>query len=69
MMNGYRWTVRVARVGLGRLVAWAAFVTVARIFDWAVAGVQRAAWVMTAIMTAPLTIVVVSVHRFDQFNS
>lgn len=50
-------------------MAWAAFVTVARIFDWAVAGVQRAAWVMTAIMTAPLTIVVVSVHRFDQFNS
>ena len=59
-MNVYRWTVRVALGGVTLLALWAAFVAVTRIFTLVVAGVQPEAWVMTAMMTAPLTIGVVS---------
>ena len=59
-MNVYRWTVRVALGGVTLLTLWAVFVAVARIFNLVVAGVQPEAWVMTAMMTAPLTIGVVS---------
>ena len=59
-MNVYRWTVRVALGGVTLLTLWAAFVAVTRIFTLVVAGVQPEAWVMTAVMTAPFTIGVVS---------
>ena len=55
-MNVYRWTVRVALGGVTLLTLWAVFVTVARIFNLVVAGVQPEAWVLTAMMTAPFTI-------------
>ena len=60
-MNAYRWTVRVALGGVGLLTLWALFVTVARIFDLVIAGVYPEAWVLTAMMTAPFTIVTVAV--------
>ena len=55
-MNVYRWTVRVALGGVTLLTLWAVFVAVARIFNLVIAGVQPEAWVLTAMMTAPLTI-------------
>ena len=55
-MNVYRWTVRVALGGVTLLTLWAVFVTVARIFNLVVAGVQPEAWVLTAMMTAPFII-------------
>ena len=55
-MNAYRWTVRVALGGVTLLTLWAVFVTVARIFNLVIAGVQPEAWVLTAMMTAPFTI-------------
>ena len=55
-MNVYRWTVRVALGGVALLTLWAVFVTVARIFNLVVAGVQPEAWVLTAMMTAPFII-------------
>ena len=58
-MNGYRWTVRVGLGGVGLLATLAAFVAVTRIFNLVVVGVQPEAWVLTAMMTAPLTIGVV----------
>ena len=59
-MNVYRWTIRVGLVGVGLLATMAAFVAVTRIFNLVVVGVQPEAWVLTAMMTAPLTIGVVS---------
>ncbi len=60
-MNGYRWTLRVAIGGVALLAVIAAFVAVARIFNLVIAGVYPEAWVMMAMMTAPLTIGTVSV--------
>ena len=60
-MNGYRWTLRVAIGGVALLAVIAAFVAVARVFNLVIAGVYPEAWVMMAMMTAPLTIGTVSV--------
>ncbi len=60
-MNGYRWTLRVAIGGVALLAVIAAFVAVARVFNFVIAGVYPEAWVMMAMMTAPLTIGTVSV--------
>lgn len=60
-MNQYRWTLRVAIGGVSLLAVIAVFVAVARIFNLVIAGVYPEAWVMTAMMTAPLTIGAVSV--------
>ena len=59
-MNAYRWTVRVGLGGVALLVLWGVFVAVARIFDLVIAGVYPEAWVLTAMVTAPFTIGVVS---------
>ena len=59
-MNGYRWTVRIALGGLGFLALLAAFVAVTRISGVVIAGVQPDAWALTAMMTAPFTVGVVS---------
>ena len=59
-MNGYRWTIRIALGGLGFLALLAAFVAVTRIFGVVIAGVQPEAWALTAMMTAPFTIGLVS---------
>ena len=56
----YRWTVRVGLGGVGFLATLVAFVAVTRIFNVVIAGVQPEAWALTAMMTAPLTIGVVS---------
>ena len=58
-MNGYRWTTRVGLGGLGFLTLLAAFVVVTRVFDLVV-GVQPEAWVLTAMMTASITVGAVS---------
>ena len=50
------WTLRVGLGGVALLVVIAAFVAVARIFNLVIAGVYPEAWVLTAMMTAPLTI-------------
>ena len=60
-MNGYRWTVRIGLGGLGFLALLAAFVAVTRISGVVIAGVQPEAWALTAMMTAPFTIGLVSV--------
>ena len=60
-MNSYRWTLRVAIGGVALLAVIAAFVAVARVFNLVIAGVYPEAWVMMAMMTAPLTIGTVSV--------
>ena len=59
-MNGYRWTVRIGLGGLGFLALLAAFVAVTRISGVVIAGVQPEAWALTAMMTAPFTIGLVS---------
>ena len=59
-MNGYRWTIRIRLAGQGLLALWAAFVAVTRISGVVVAGVQPEAWVLTAMMTAPFTMGLVS---------
>ena len=60
-MNVYRWTARVALGGVGLLTLWALFVTVALIFNLAIAGVYPEAWVLTAMMTAPFNIGTIAV--------
>ena len=60
-MNDYRWTVRVAAGGVGLLALVAAVALTLRIFDVVVAGVPPEAWVLTAMMTAPLTVGTVSI--------
>ena len=60
-MDDYRWTVRVAVGGVSLLALVAAVALALRIFDVVVAGVQPEAWVLTAMMTAPLTVGTVSV--------
>ena len=60
-MNRYRWTLRVAIGGVALLAVIAVFVAVMRGFDVMIAGVYPEAWVLTAMMTAPFTIGIVSV--------
>ena len=60
-MDRYRWTLRVAIGGVGFLAAIAVFVAVVRAFNVMIAGVYPEAWVLTAMMTAPFTIGLVSV--------
>ena len=60
-MNDYRWTVRVAVGGVSLLALVAAIALVLRIFGVVIAGVQPEAWVLTAMMTAPLTVGTVSI--------
>ena len=55
-MRGYRWAVRVGLAGLGLLALWAGFVAVVRVLDVPVGGIQPEAFVLTAMMTAPLTL-------------
>ena len=60
-MNRYRWTLRVAFSGIALLAVIAVFVAVVRGFDVMIAGVYPEVWVLTAMMTAPFTIGIVSV--------
>ena len=60
MMNGYRWTVRVAFGGVGILALAAVVAMVLRIFNVVIAGVPPESWVLTGMMTAPFTIGLVS---------
>lgn len=60
-MNGYLWTLRVAIGGVAFLAAIAVFLAVVRGFNVMIAGVYPEAWVLTAMMTAPFTIGIVSV--------
>ncbi len=60
-MNRYRWTLRVAIGGVAALAAIAVFGAVVRGFGVMIAGVYPEAWVLTAMMTAPFTIGIVSV--------
>ena len=60
-MDRYRWTLRVAIGGVAFLAAIAVFVAVVRAFNVMIAGVYPEAWVLTAMMTAPFTIGLVSV--------
>lgn len=60
-MDRYRWTLRVAIGGVAFLAVIAVFVAVVRAFNVMIAGVYPEAWVLTAMMTAPFTIGVVSV--------
>ena len=58
-MNSYRWTLRVGLGGVGFLATLVFFAAVTLIFNLVIAGVQPAAWALTAMMTAPFTIGVV----------
>ena len=60
-MSGYRWTLRVAVGGVALLAVIAVFVAVVRGLGVMIAGVYPEAWVLTAMMTAPFTIGIVSV--------
>ena len=60
-MNGYRWTLRVAIGGVALLAVIAVFVAVVRGFGVMIVGVYPEAWALTAMMTAPFTIGIVSV--------
>ena len=59
-MNCYRWTKRVFLSGLVIFGLWFVFAFVARILGVVIAGVEPEAWVLTAMMTAPLAIAAVS---------
>ena len=54
--NPYRWTTRIAIAGFGFLAVIAAFAAVVRILNVPVAGVQPEAFVLTAMMTSPITV-------------
>lgn len=60
-MDRYRWTLRVTIGGVACLAVIAGFVAVVRGFGVMIAGVYPEAWVLTAMMTAPFTIGIVSV--------
>ena len=60
-MDRYRWTLRVAIGGIALLAVIAGFVAVVRGFGVMIAEVYPEAWVLTAMMTAPFTIGIVSV--------
>ena len=55
-MRSYRWTRRVAFVGLGLLVLWVVFVAVVRIVNVPLGGIQPEAFALIAMMTAPFTL-------------
>ena len=52
----YRWTKRIFLSGLGLFCLWFAFALVTRVLGLVIAGVEPEAWVLTAMMTAPLAI-------------
>ena len=54
--NPCRWTTRIAIAGFGFLAVIAAFAAVVRILNVPVAGVQPEAFVLTAMMTSPITV-------------
>ena len=60
-MNSYRWTKRIGLAGLAFLAAIAVFVTAVSILDVRVAGVYPEAFRLTAMMTAPFTLGLVTV--------
>ena len=60
-MDRYCWTLRMAIGGVAFLAVIAVFVAAVRAFNVMIAGVYPEAWVLTAMMTAPFTIGVVSV--------
>ena len=60
-MDDYLWTVWEAVGCVGLLVLVAVVALVLRIFGVVVAGVQPEAWVLTAMMTVPLTVGTVSI--------
>ena len=60
-MNGYRRTLRVVIGGVAFLTVIAVFVAVVKVFGVIIAGVYPEAWVLTAMMTAPFAIGIVSV--------
>ncbi len=55
-MNRYRWTKRIFLSGVVIFGLWVGFAMVARILGLVIAGVEPEAWVLTAMMTAPLAI-------------
>ena len=55
-MSRYRWTKRVFLTCLGLFGLWVGFAFVARVLGLVIAGVEPEAWVLTAMMTAPLAI-------------
>ena len=60
-MNRYRWTKRVFLSGLMIFALWFVFALATRILGVVIAGVEPEAWVLTAMMTAPLAIAAVAV--------
>ena len=60
-MSRYRWTKRVFLSGLVIFGLWFVFAFVARLLGVVIAGVEPEAWVLTAMMTAPLAIAGVAV--------
>ena len=60
-MSRYRWTKRVLIFVLVIFGLWFVFAFVARVLDVVIAGVEPEAWVLTAMMTAPLAIAGVAV--------
>ena len=60
-MNAYRWTKRIGITGIVFLAAIAVFVTVVSILRIRVAGIYPEAFRLTAMMTAPFTLVLVAV--------
>lgn len=60
-MPAHRWTLKVGLTAAGFLALLAAFVVIILTSGLAIAGVQPAAWALTAMMTAPFAIGVVLV--------
>ena len=55
-INRYRWTKRVFVSGLVIFGLWFVFAFVTRILGVVIAGVEPEAWVLTAMITAPLAL-------------
>ena len=60
-MNRYRWARRIFLSGLVIFGLWFGFAFVVRVLGIVIAGVEPEAWVLTAMMTAPLAIAGVAV--------
>lgn len=60
-MNTYRWTKRIGLAGIAFLAAIAVFVTIVSILDMRIAGIYPEAFRLTAMMTAPFTLGLVTV--------
>lgn len=60
-MNTYRWTKRIGLAGLTFLAAITVFVTIVSILDVRIAGIYPEAFRLTAMMTAPFTLGLVTV--------